>query len=78
MEYEIGTKKVFVFVSLNCDSNGYKKTTGEGGSWEAIIIEENGDTQLVYHESFKSREDSLTACKKAFENRYRDQRWKSI
>lgn len=78
MEYQIGAKKVFVFISLDCDSNNYQNQTEKDEDWTGIIIEENGDTRLVYHESFKSREEGITACKKAFEDRYPGQYWKPL
>lgn len=73
--YTINGKKVYAFSSQDCDSCSYRSNTGDRGDWDAIIIEENGDTKLVYFESFKSKQECQDACKAKFESLYKGEAW---
>ena len=66
MEYKIGDKKVFVFLSRNCDVRFQENAASI--IWDAIIIEENGDTKMVYHETFKSQKECHDACGEKFQH----------
>ena len=59
MEYKIGNKKVYIFASEN-----------EDNKWEAIILEENDKSRVIYHTEFPNMEDARRGCKVAFERKY--------
>lgn len=76
MEYKIGNKKIYVFISHDCDSDSYRANTGAGGEWDAIILEENGDTKMVYFKAVQSKEECEDTCRKKFEELYPGEPWR--
>jgi hypothetical protein len=78
MDYQIGDKKVWVFASQDCTAEGYSAIKGTGETWDAIVLEEKGNTKMVYHETFKSESECRKACEKVFKEKYSPSLWKGF
>ncbi len=78
MEYKIGNKKVFVFVSLDCTAENYREDVNVGREWDAIILKENGETKMIYFEKFESEQECQIACEKVFKKLYPGITWRGF
>ena len=76
LPYKIGNKSVYVFATQDCSLGAYRKDDDKGATWDAIIIEENGESGEVYFETFDSHEKAWTACENKFKKLYPVTEWK--